>query len=117
MAHYRAARCLRRDRRHASAVLPGAIISSRRFLADVENHLTVLDQLPTLIVWADADIAFGDKERERWVAKLPNHTTVVLHGVGHFMQSDAAEELSEAIGTGGWAELARDPIAPDGGTR
>jgi haloalkane dehalogenase len=96
MKHYREALSTR-ERRHASAVLPGAIIGSRTFLADVEEHLTLLDQLPALIVWADGDIAFGDKERERWEATLPNHTTVVLHGVGHFVQSDAPEELSEAI--------------------
>jgi haloalkane dehalogenase len=96
MAHYRAA--LRTsDRRHASAVFPGAIIGSHKFLADVARNLTTLEQLPTLVVWADADIAFGDKERQNWEARLPNHTTVVLHGVGHYLQSDAPEELCEAI--------------------
>ena len=52
------------ERRQASAVLPGAIIASRRFLTDVADHLTALQHLPALIVWADADadIAFGDKE-------------------------------------------------------
>ncbi|MEV2220449.1 alpha/beta fold hydrolase [Nocardia vinacea] len=111
MAHYRAALSTR-ERRHASAVLPGAIIGSHKFLADIEDRLKVLDQLPTLIVWADADIAFGDKERQRWEAKLPNHTTVVLHGVGHFLQSDAPAELSEAIAAW-WAEPASEPNASD----
>ncbi|MEV6940767.1 alpha/beta fold hydrolase [Streptomyces sp. NPDC051172] len=96
MNHYRAALDTR-DRRHASAVLPGAIIGSRTFLTDVADRLTAIEQLPALIVWADSDIAFGDKERQRWEARLPNHTTVVLPGVGHFLQSDAPEELCEAI--------------------
>jgi haloalkane dehalogenase len=96
MAHYRAA-LPTPERRQASAVLPGAITASRRFLTDVADHLTALQHLPALIVWADADIAFGDKERKRWEATLPNHTTVVLHGAGHFLQSDAPEELCEAI--------------------
>jgi len=101
MAHYRAA-LPTPERRQASAVLPGAIIASRKFLTDVADRLTALQQLAALIVWADADIAFGDKERKRWEATLPNHTTVVLHGVGHFLQSDAPEELCETV-VGWWA--------------
>jgi len=96
MTHYRSALGTR-DRRHACAVLPGAIIGSRAFLADVEQNLHLLQGLPTLIVWADGDIAFKDKVRERWEATLPDHTTVVLNGVGHFVQSDAAGPLSDAI--------------------
>lgn len=41
----------------------------------------------------------NDKYRERWEATFPNHTTTVLHGVGHFLQSDAPAEFSEAIET------------------
>lgn len=111
MAHYRDA-LPTRDRRHASAVFPRSIIGSHRFLADVADRLPVLEQLPTLIVWADADIAFGDRERQIWEARLTNHTTVVLHGVGHYLQSDAPEEMSEAIGDW-WDALARDPIPPE----
>lgn len=98
MTHYRQALATR-ERRNACAILPGAIIDSREFLADIEDHLTLLDQLPTLIVWADADVAFGGKDRARLEEKFPDHTTVVVHGAGHFVQSDAADEMSEAIQT------------------
>lgn len=96
MAHYRAALSTR-QRRHASAVLPRAITHSRAFLADVKRDLSALDHLPTLILWADADIALRDRERQRWEAILPNHTTVVLAGAGHYLQSDAPEEFAEVI--------------------
>lgn len=96
MAHYRNALATR-ERRNACAILPGAITGSREFLASVRDHLTTLDQLPTLIVWADADMAFGDKDRQRLEAKFPNHETVIVHGAGHFVQSDAAHEMSKAI--------------------
>lgn len=112
MAHYRAV-LPTPDRRQASAVLAGAIIGSRAFLTDIADRLTALEQLPTLIVWADADIAFGDKERERWEARLSNHTTVVLHGVGHFLQSDAPQELSETI-RAWWAKPEHDPLTSTG---
>lgn len=96
MAHYRNALATR-ERRNACAILPGAITGSREFLADIEDHLTVLGQLPTLIVWADADMAFGDKDRARLEARFPDHSTVIVRGAGHFVQSDAPDEMSEAI--------------------
>lgn len=103
MAHYRAALDTP-ERRHASGVFPRAILGSRQFLTDVADRLPTLEHMPALIVWADADIAFGDKELARWQETLPNHTTVVLPGVGHYVQSDAPGELSEAI-VDWWATL------------
>jgi haloalkane dehalogenase len=76
MTQYRAA-LPTPDRRQASAVLPGAIIRSRKFLTEVADRLTALEQLPTLIVWADAAIAFGDKERERYQARVARSTPLV----------------------------------------
>ena len=58
-------------------------------------------------MWADADPIFTDKYRERCEATFPNHTTTVLHEVGHFLQSDAPAEFSEAIERW-WAQLASD---------
>lgn len=96
MAHYRHA-LPTHARRHSSAVLPKAITGSRSFLEGVERGLAVVDQLPALLIWGDADIAFRTRERERWERLLADTTTVPLHGAGHFVQSDAAEEFAEAI--------------------
>ncbi len=106
MAHYRQAMPTP-ERRHPCAVLPGEIIGAREFLTDVADRLGSLEKLPGLILWADADPIFTDKYRERWEATFPHHTTTVLHGVGHFLQSDAPAEFSEAI-EAWWAELAGD---------
>ena len=65
-----------------------------RFL---ERGLPMLADLPTLIVWGDADIAFRANERRRWEALLPRHYTVVLAGAGHYLQSDAPTEFADAI--------------------
>lgn len=104
MAHYREAMPTP-ERRHACAVLPGELIGARAFFTDLAEQIGALDQLPTLILWADTDPIFTDKYRERLEATFPNHTTTVLHGVGHFGQSDAPVEFSEAIETW-WAERA-----------
>lgn len=96
MEHYRRALGTH-ERRNACAILPGAITGSRKFLADVRDHLSEVDQLPALILWADSDIAFGNKQLKRWESMLPNHSAIVFHGTGHFLQSDAPSELSSAI--------------------
>ena len=96
MAHYRQATPTPASRQ-AAAVLPGELVGAREFFTDLAAQLSALEKLPTLIVWADADPIFTAKYRERWEATFPNATTTVLHGVGHFGQSDAPTEFSEAI--------------------
>ncbi|KJK43525.1 alpha/beta hydrolase [Lentzea aerocolonigenes] len=96
MKHYREALDTT-ERRNACAILPGAITGARDFLADVETNLKLISDLPTLIVWADADMAFGDNDRKRLEERFPDHTTVIVKGAGHFVQSDAADEVSAAI--------------------
>lgn len=96
MAHYRNA-LPTYQRRHSSAVLPQAITRSRPFLQSVERGLGAVDQLPALLIWGDADIAFRACERERWETLLADTTTVPLPGAGHYVQSDAAEEFAEGI--------------------
>ncbi|HEX2284545.1 MAG TPA: alpha/beta hydrolase, partial [Mycobacterium sp.] len=96
MAHYRQALGTH-NRREASAVLPRRITASRAFLADVEAGLGDLAALPTLIVWGDADLAFGAKERQRWERVFADHHTVIVEGAGHFVQSDAPDRFAAAI--------------------
>jgi len=87
------------ERRQASAVLPGRVLASRDFFAEVEAGLPDIAQLPTLIVWGDADIAFRPQERERLEATFPDHTTVIVEGAGTYVESDAPEEFAAAIRT------------------
>lgn len=102
MNHYREALGTA-ERRQASAVLPGRVLGSRAFLADVEAGLADLAHLPTLIVWGDADIAFRSQERERLEATFPNHETVIVERAGTYVQSDAPEEFVAAVR--GWAAM------------
>ena len=95
-AHYREATPTP-ESRHAGAVLPGELVGAREFFTDLASRLSPVAALPTLIVWADVDPIFTAKYRERCEATFPNHTTTVLHGVGHFLQSDAPTEFCDAI--------------------
>ncbi|MGW0251409.1 alpha/beta fold hydrolase [Nocardia goodfellowii] len=96
MTHYR--RALDTPaRRQASAVLPGRLRTSRAFFAEVEAGLPDVADLPTLIVWGDADIAFRRAERERLEATFTDHKTVIVEGAGTYVESDAPEEFIAAI--------------------
>lgn len=96
MAHYRKALATP-ERREATAILPRRITASRRFLADLEAGLPSLASVPTLIVWGDADLAFGSKELRRWEEIFTDHHTEIVEGAGHFVQSDAPEQFAAAI--------------------
>lgn len=82
-------------------MLPGRVLASHAFFADLEAGLPDLAHLPTLIVWGDADIAFRSQERERLAATFPNHETVIVEGAGTYVESDAPEEFVAAVR--GWA--------------
>ncbi|NNH71386.1 alpha/beta fold hydrolase [Nocardia uniformis] len=96
MFHYRRALDTP-GRRQASAVLPGRFLTSRAFCAEVETGLADIADLPALIVWGDADIAFRPQERERLEATFPDHKTVIVEGAGTYVESDAPEEFVAAI--------------------
>jgi haloalkane dehalogenase len=96
MAHYQKA-LDSPARREASAVFPREITASRAFLADVAAGLTDIAALPTLIIWGDADFAFGNTELQRWEQTFTDHQTVIIKGAGHFVPSDAPEQFAEAI--------------------
>ena len=96
MSHYRQA-LPTRQRRLASAILPRAVTQSHEFLTAVEARLPSLAAMPTLLVWGDADFAFRRKELAHFERLLPNSRTVVLKGVGHYLQSDASDEFVAAV--------------------
>ncbi|WP_308221263.1 alpha/beta fold hydrolase [Nocardia sputi] len=102
------------ERRQASAVLPGRVLASRDFFAEVEAGLTNLAHMPTLIVWGDADIAFRSQERERLEATFTDHRTVIVEGAGTYVESDAPEEFVSAIRD--WAARQRGDASRAGET-
>lgn len=98
MIHYRRA-LPTPQRRTPSAIFPKDLTAARPFLAEVDHGLKALSDLPTLLIWGDADLAFRLKELNRWQSLMRRSQTVVLHGVGHFLQSDAPDEFAAAVAT------------------
>lgn len=86
-----------RASRRPTSVFPKELIASEDWLGSVYQVLMDLDEMPTLILWGEKDIAFRAKERQRFEQILINHTTVRLPTAGHFVQEDAAHETTAAI--------------------
>jgi haloalkane dehalogenase len=97
MAHYRLPLSTP-AKRNPSGIFPHEILASQAFLAELENgvHERLAD-LPALLVWADADVAFRQRELRRWQSVLRHQHTTVLPGAGHYLQSDAPEDFARAI--------------------
>jgi haloalkane dehalogenase len=70
---------------------PGA--AEGRMVADAMRE----DERPTLVLWADSDVALplslGKKVSERLNFPPPR----VIENAGHFLQEDAGEEIGSAI--------------------
>jgi haloalkane dehalogenase len=96
MRHYRRA-LPTPESRMPTAIFPKDIVAAAPFLADLERGLESFADVPTLLVWGDADIAFRIKELHRWQGLLKRHRTVILRGAGHFLQSDAPSGFADAI--------------------
>jgi len=78
-------------------IFPREILRSRPFLAEIEQALPKLSDRPVLLTWPTNDVALRKPERQRWEQTFPNHRTVILEGVGHYIQEDAPEEIVTAI--------------------
>lgn len=85
------------DRREVTSRFAREIVASTGFLADVERTLPTLADVPSLLLWADRDIAFRETELARWRAELPHADLVRLPGAGHFVPSDAPADVAAAI--------------------
>jgi len=86
-----------RDSRLPTNIFPREIRGSGAFLGEVEAGLAALAAKPALILWGDRDIAFRERERQRFETVFPIHRTVVLAGAGHYIQEDAPDEIARAI--------------------
>lgn len=78
-------------------VFPREIRGSKAYLTQVEAGLSRLREKPALVVWGEADGAFGEAERVRLLDYFPNHRVCLLAGAKHFIQENAPNEICAAI--------------------
>jgi len=97
-AHYLRALASPEERRSCAA-LPGEILGSGDWLAELWERRGALENKPALIVWGLRDIAFREKELDVWSGLFPAADVVRLPDVGHFVQEEAPDELASSMET------------------
>lgn len=90
---------LQSERRHEGMlVFPREIVGSKDFLTAVEGGMRNLSDKPVLILWADKDFGFGERELNGWRELFPEHTYYPLDA-GHYWQDDDGDEAAKLIGS------------------
>lgn len=85
------------ESRYPVRVFPHEIRAAKPFLAQLEAGMPSLSHMPTLLLWANRDIAFWESVRARWKSYLPQRRDHTLMGAGHYWQDDAGEEAAQVI--------------------
>ncbi len=85
--------------REAPIVFAGQILGATDFLKSIEDNVHKIDQLPTLVLWPTADIAFSDRHRKGIEKMFSNNKSVSLERCGHLFTEDAPEETLSKIET------------------
>jgi haloalkane dehalogenase len=74
-----------------------AAVHSGDYLADLEQRLLPLKEMPVLLTFGDQDAAYKAGFMQRFEEMFPNHRSMVIKGSDHFPQEHAPEEIAESI--------------------
>lgn len=83
--------------RMGSWVFPREIIRSTEWLRGLWERRSALAGKVRLIGWGMKDIAFREKELDRWRAEFPEARVVRFPDAGHFVGDERGEELAREI--------------------
>ncbi|MCY3991366.1 MAG: alpha/beta fold hydrolase [Caldilineaceae bacterium] len=96
MTHYRNAQPAP-DARAACAALPGHIIGATDWLRSIWDERAAFGAKPALIFWGFKDIAFREKELNRWKSELSDVEVHEFRDCGHFLAEEAPERIVPAL--------------------
>ncbi len=83
--------------RKGSWVFPKEIIGSSDWLQTLWDRHDVLNDKNVLIAWGMKDIAFREKELNRWIGAFPNSKVVRYPDAGHYVAEIRPDDLSQEI--------------------
>jgi haloalkane dehalogenase len=83
--------------RKGSWVFPREIIASTDWLAQLWQKRANLTDKPTMLAWGMKDIAFREKELNRWAAVFPQAKVIRYADAGHYVQDEKGSELASQI--------------------
>jgi len=85
----------KKEERKGSWVFPRRIIGSSEWLESLWNKHERLKGKNVLLAWGMKDIAFREKELNRWKGTFPDATVVRFEDAGHFVAEERPKELSD----------------------
>ena len=96
MAHYRNAQPTP-EARAACAAFPGHIIGATDWLQSLWDDRAAFTAKPALVFWGFKDIAFREKELNRWKAELADFEVHEFKDCGHFLAEEAPDRMLPAL--------------------
>jgi haloalkane dehalogenase len=78
-------------------VFPKEVIDSTQWLDSLWSQKENIRDIPALLVWGTKDLAFREKELNKWECLFTNFKTVRLPRVGHYVQEEAGPDLVPII--------------------
>lgn len=87
----------RPEERKGCWMFPWQITAASDWLADLWEERGRLNGKIKLIAWGMKDIAFREKELNRWATYFPTARVVQYPGAGHFLAEEKSEELMEEL--------------------
>ena len=91
--HYRDALPTKESRK-GTWVFPKQIIAASEWLESLWDQREKLTDKNVMLAWGMKDIAFREKELERWKAVFPNAAEHRFATGGHFVQDEAGDEIA-----------------------
>ena len=96
MTHYRNAQPTP-EARSACAAFPGHIVGATDWLQSLWDDRAAFAGKPALIFWGFKDIAFREKELNRWKAELADFEAHEFKDCGHFLAEEAPDRMLPAL--------------------
>lgn len=87
------------ERRRATRRFIDQVRKARPELEALALQAPRLAMVPSLLLWGTEDSFYGERDLERLQGMFRTNTVHILEGAGHFIQSDAPEEITEVVST------------------
>jgi len=78
-------------------VFPKQIIESSAWLETLWSRRERIQAIPALILWGMKDIAFREKELEKWITVFYKPKVMKFENVGHFVQEEKRSQLCPIV--------------------
>jgi haloalkane dehalogenase len=83
--------------RHGTWIFVQELIGSSSWYQSLWDRRERIRDKPALILWGMQDIAFKQKELDRWKSLFPHAQVACLESAGHFLQDEEGPQVSQLI--------------------